>query len=97
MGTCQTLHTDGWRAYNGLVDLGYKKHYRVTHGINEFATKESTINGLENFWGLAKVRLAKYRGLSRNTFYLHLKECEWRFNYRSEDLYKKLLDLLRNE
>ena len=91
-----TLHTDGWRAYNGLVDLGYKKHYRVNHGINEFATKESTINGIENFWGLAKVRLAKYRGLSRNTFYLHLKECEWRFNYRSENLYKKLLDLLRN-
>jgi len=90
-----TLHTDGWRAYNGLVDLGYKKHYRVNHSINEFATKESTINGIENFWGLAKVRLAKYRGLSRNTFYLHLKECEWRFNYRSDNLYKKLLDLLR--
>lgn len=91
-----TLHTDGWRAYNGLVDLGYKKHYRVNHSINEFATKESTINGIENFWGLAKVRLAKYRGLSRTTFYLHLKECEWRFNYRSDNLYKNLLDLLRH-
>ena len=89
------IHTDGWRAYNGLVDLGYKRHYRVNHSINEFASKESTINGIENFWGLAKVRLAKYRGLSRNTFYLHLKECEWRFNYRSENLYKILLDLLK--
>jgi len=51
--------------------------------------------GIENFLKLAKVRLAKYKGLSRNTFSLHLKECEWRFNYRFEDLYKKLLDLLR--
>ena len=23
------IHSDGWRGYNGLVDLGYKKHYRV--------------------------------------------------------------------
>ncbi len=21
--------SDGWRGYNGLVDLGYKKHFRV--------------------------------------------------------------------
>ena len=26
------IHSDGWRGYNGLVDLGYKKHYRVHHG-----------------------------------------------------------------
>ena len=28
------IHSDSWRGYNGLVDLGYKKHYRVQHGIN---------------------------------------------------------------
>ncbi len=26
------IHSDGWRGYNGLVDLGFKKHYRVNHG-----------------------------------------------------------------
>ena len=31
------IHSDGWRGYNGLVDLGYKKHFRVHHGKNEFA------------------------------------------------------------
>lgn len=25
------IHSDGWKAYDGLVDLGYKKHYRVNH------------------------------------------------------------------
>jgi len=25
------IHSDGWRGYNGLVDLGYKKHFRVNH------------------------------------------------------------------
>jgi len=30
------IHSDGWRGYNGLVDLGYKKHFRVYHGKNEY-------------------------------------------------------------
>ncbi|HEY4476522.1 MAG TPA: IS1595 family transposase, partial [Candidatus Paceibacterota bacterium] len=29
----------------------------------------------------------------KQTFYLHLKECEFRFNYRRDDLYAKLLTL----
>ncbi|MCX5833821.1 MAG: IS1595 family transposase, partial [Deltaproteobacteria bacterium] len=28
-------------------------------------------------------------------FYLHLKECEFRFNYRNENIYRVLLKLLR--
>lgn len=31
------IHSDGWRGYDGLVDLGYKKHFRVNHGTDEFA------------------------------------------------------------
>jgi transposase-like protein len=33
--------------------------------------------------------------MSRSTFYLHLKECEFRFNHRDEDLYKLLLKITR--
>jgi len=29
------IHSDGWRGYNGLVDMGYQKHLRVHHGRNE--------------------------------------------------------------
>ena len=90
-----TIHSDKWRAYDGLVDLGYRKHYRVNHGANEFATRKTHINGIENFWGLAKVRLMKFRGMRKSTFYLHLKECEFRFNHRDKDLYKLLMKLLK--
>ncbi len=30
------IYSDGWRGYNGLVDVGYSKHFRVSHGDNEF-------------------------------------------------------------
>jgi transposase len=90
-----TIHSDGWTGYNGLVDLGYKKHYRVQHGKNEFANGTSHINGIENFWGIAKMRLSKFRGLSKSTFYWHLKECEFRFNHRGKNLYKLLLKIIR--
>jgi transposase-like protein len=91
------IHSDKWRGYNGLVDLGYKKHYRVHHGTNEFARGKNHINGIESFWSFAKNRLIKFHGIPRDTFYLHLKECEFRFNYRNENLYYLLLKMFREK
>ena len=90
------IHSDGWRGYDGLVDLGFKKHYRVSHGQNEFARGRSHINGIESFWAFAKNRLLKFHGIAESTFYLHLKECEFRFNNRNEDIYLLLLKMFRD-
>ena len=90
------IHSDKWRGYNGLVDLGYKKHFRVDHSNDEFVSGQSHINGIEGFWGLSKSRLAKFKGVHKSTIYLHLKECEFRFNYRNENLYKLLLNIVLN-
>ena len=89
------IYTDGFKTYDGLADYGYKKHYRVKHGENEFATGHNHINGIENFWGLCKVRLAKFRGVHKHNFYLHIKECEFRYNFRNKNLYLFLLKYLR--
>jgi len=35
--------------YDGLVDIGFDKHFRVHHGNNEFASGERHINGIESF------------------------------------------------
>jgi len=67
----------------------------VDHGNNQFANGKAHINGIEGFWGFAKSRLSKFRGMSRKTFYLHLKECEFRFNNRNQDIYKLLLKMFR--
>jgi transposase-like protein len=91
------IHTDGWRGYNGLVDVGYSKHFRVHHGKNEFANGNRHINGIESFWSYAKRRLIKFNGVSKRTFFLHLKETEFRFNHRADNLYKMLLTMLRKQ
>ena len=85
-----TIYTDGWRAYDGLVLEGYK-HHRIHHHDNEFAREHRHINGIESFWSYAKLRLAKLRGVRWEYFYDHLKETEWRFNHRRENLFNFLI------
>ena len=91
------VNTDGWRGYDGLVDVGFDRHFRVRHGRDEFVQGVSHINGIESFWSFAKARLHPFKGVPKHTFLLHLKESEFRFNHRYEDLYKRLLKLLRQQ
>jgi transposase-like protein len=39
--------------------------------------------GKISVFGLLK-RIAKFRSINKNTFYLHLKECEFRYNNRKK-------------
>ncbi len=89
------LHTDCWPGYDGLVDLGYRKHYRIKHSLGEFAKGKNHINGIEGFWGYIKTRLVKFKGLRKDQFYLHLKESEFRYNRRNENLYETMLRIFR--
>jgi transposase len=89
------IHSDGWSGYDGLVDMGYQKHLRVNHEAAEFARRKNHVNGIESFWSFAKRRLTKFNGLPKHTFYLHLKETEFRFNHRRVNLYRVLLRELR--
>jgi transposase-like protein len=84
------IYSDGWRGYDGLVDVGYDKHFRVNHGKNEFALEgEIHINGIESFWSFTKRRLKKFNGVKKN-FELHLKECEFRWRKSNETMYNIL-------
>lgn len=89
-----TVYTDGWKSYDGLVLNGYK-HYRVFHSKNEFARGKSHVNGIESFWSYAKRRMAKFNGVPKEKFILHLKESEWRWNHRDDKIYKLLMKELR--
>ncbi len=73
---------------------GYKKHLRVDHSASG-TIQGNHINGIEGFWDYTKTRLARFRGMHPNAFLFHLKECEFRFNHRRQNLYKVLLKLCR--
>jgi transposase-like protein len=91
------INSDGWRGYDGLVDVGYDKHYRVNHGNNEFSDYHGHhVNGIENFWSFTKRRMQRKNGIRKTYFELFLKECEWRYNRNDEQMEYELKKLLNN-
>lgn len=72
------VYSDCWRGYNAL-DTSAFHHFRINHS-KIFADKHNHINGIENFWNQAKRHMRKFNGIPKESFYLFLKECEWRFN-----------------
>ena len=88
------VHTDKWRGYDGLVDVGYDKHKRINHSKAFSYGNGIHINGIENFWSFTKGRLAKFRGTKVN-FEYHLKECEWRYKKTKTQLYNELIVLFK--
>ena len=87
------VHSDGWKGYDGLVDVGYDKHFRINKS-QHFALHGVHINGIEAFWSFTKRRLSKFNGIKKN-FDLDLKECEWRYNKPLDQLIKELLTLIK--
>jgi transposase len=88
------VYTDKFRSYDALMFCGYR-HLRVDHG-KQFASGKVYINGLEGFWSYAKQRLIKFHGVSQEKFPLYLKEMEFRYNYRTHDLFDLLSEKLTN-
>ena len=87
--------TDGWQAYDGLVDVGYDKHFRIKYRKDgsPFTDGPVHVNGIESFWSYTKRRLARFNGVKTN-FELHLKECEWRWGKDPDTILADLRKLL---
>jgi transposase len=86
------VYTDRYPIYDALMFCGYK-HLRVDHG-KHFSRGRVYINGLEGFWSFAKERLMKHHGISPQRFPLYLKELEFRYNHRTEDLFPLVVKFL---
>jgi len=88
------VYTDRYRSYDALMFCGYR-HLRVDHG-KYFSRGRVYINGLEGFWSYAKERIMKYHGVSPQRFPYYLKELEFRYNHREEDLFPLITRRLCN-
>jgi len=91
------LYVHGSRYYYGLLGVRFRKHYRVKCWRNEFTMPQVQDNGIESFGSYAKRRLNKFHGIAESTFYLHLKECEFRFNNKSQNIHLLLLKMFRTK
>lgn len=86
--------TDGWRGYNGLVDVGFDRHFRINKK-KQFSNKRGVhINGIESFWSFVKRRFQKFNGV-KAYFNLHLKECEWRWKKTTEEMIAELWNIMK--
>lgn len=80
------VYTDRYQSYDSLMFCGYR-HLSVDHK-KYFSRGKVYINGLEGFWSWAKERLIKHHGISPKWFPFYLKELEFRYNHRNEDIYE---------
>lgn len=86
------VYTDKWRSYDSLMFCGYK-HLNIDHR-HKFKEGKVYINGVEGFWSFAKERLIKHHGISPHKFILYLKEMEWRYNNRNEDIFDLIVNYM---
>lgn len=81
--------------YNGIADFNSIRLYRTNDPVTPRERGgKANIDEIDLFWGMLKSRLIKFRGLNSGTLYLHVKETEFRYNYRENDLFELLMEIL---
>ena len=80
--------------YSGIADFNSIRLFRINDSMPNGSRGRSQIDEIDLFWGMLKSRLIKFRGLNGSTLYLHVKETEFRYNYRDADLFEILIDIL---
>ncbi len=83
--------------YAGLIDLKRMKYFKLKSGGNETHRNGGGIDICEGFWGIARGRLQRFRGLKTSTLPLHIRECEFRYNHSQKELYPLLLRIIREQ
>lgn len=78
--------------YHAIADFDGWRLHRID--TSNTVNGKSHVDDISVFWGNTKSRLLKFRGLNKNTLYLHVKECEFRYNYRNDDINTVLLNII---
>lgn len=83
------IYTDKYKHYDALILCGDETlPYHIIQGRERGAHVDSIKSG---FWRFAQERLRQYNGVSARRFPLYLKELEFRYNHRGEDLFPPLV------
>lgn len=78
--------------------VNLKNEIRIWHKDRKELQKRnsSKLHCIEGFRGFLKSRLEKFKGIHSQTYVLHLKESEFRYNNPKSELYHLTLKIIRN-
>lgn len=83
-----------WREYPIGIDVRRDMRLKIKSETFQKAYRTKDIERIEAFGSFLRLRLGKFKGLRREKFYCHLKESEYRYNHRTQELYPLLLGML---
>lgn len=83
-------------SFDAIIDFNNLKLYRINNGVPKLISLKGPVDDVELFWSMLKARLVKFRGLNGNTLYLHVKETEFRFNHRNQDIFELLVNIFQH-
>lgn len=96
-GDKNIIHKYRLNVYSGIADFNSIRLYRINEAVPDITRGKSHFDEVDKFWGMLKSRLIKFRGLNSGTLYLHVKETEFRYNYRDSDLFELLMEILHKQ
>lgn len=86
------VYTDRYQRYDALICCGGDElRSRFVDAADRTAYVDSRRG---SFWNFARTRLRRYNGVSSRRFPLYLKELEFRYNNRNEDIFPILIEKL---
>lgn len=84
--------TDAFRGCQSLKR--YSKHHTVSHSPTLVDKRtQNHINDIEGFSSDSKHILCNYRGVYKYHLPMYLKEIEYQFNHRRENLFKRFIQV----
>jgi len=83
-----------WREYPIGIDVRRDMRLKIKNATFQNAHSAGDVERIESFGHFLRLRLTKFKGLRREKFFFHLKESEYRYNHRNEDLNALLLGML---
>ena len=83
-----------WCEYPVGIDVRRDMRLKIKNSTYQSAHVAGDIERIESFGHFLRLRLTKFKGLRRAKFYFHLKESEYRYNNRGQDLNNLLLGML---
>ena len=91
------LEKHGLHIFQGIADFNSVRLFRINTAPSGLVKGRSAIDEIDMFWGMLKSRLVKFRGLNSGTLHLHVKETEFRYNHRNQEIYDLIVNIIQRK